>query len=501
MLLTACSSGSDEPAADEDADAPTQADGADTTDDRPRELVLAHAQEPPNWDWTQTSATAVRVPLAYNVIEPLLEGLEDGTFEPLLAESYAISDDGLTYTFTIREATFHDGSTLDAADVVYSLEYNRESPHGQVAVPFEAVESIEATDDRTVTVTLSRPSQRFHAGMAADSGLIMPEGGAETVAESPVGTGAFDFVDWRVGVDVELERFDDYWGELPYFEAITWRFIADETAGLSALLAGDIDAFPSLVGEGVERLDSIDAEDGLTAVFSASPELGYISLNASAEVFQDERIVQAINHAIDRQPYLDGAHSGRGETTCVFVNPVNAPWNSDYCPYPFDQDKARSLLAEAGASDLTIPFRHLTIADHGPIHDILVAQLTEVGITVESEPRELAVYLDEVLGETPDYVMTQLGGPSKIDAWVCPGRFTLLCDEEFDDLLARADASTDFDEYVDLRREAVERHAELGYLIPLFTKVGQGAWRDDIAGIKLYNAASEVDMRGLHWAD
>lgn len=511
LVVVGCSSGEDDGSTDEtsagdDATGTTEGSSGDggvaSVEDREQgtTLRLAHPQEPPDWDYVQGTATAIRTLLVHNVVEPLIEKMEDGTYAPLLAEEYEASDDGLQYTFSLREATFHDGSELTAEDVLYSLDYNRNSEHTQLSVAFDAVESIEAPDDRTVVISLSRPSQRFLNGMSNHSGLIIPEGSAESLGESPVGTGPYTFDEWRPGVEVTLSRYDDYWGELPHFEDVEWRFIADETASINSLLAGDVDGIGSILGEGIDRYASVDETDGFTGVTTAGTEITYLSLNAEDPLFDDERIRHAIAHAIDREPILQAAFAGLAQPTCVFVNPPNEPWNSDHCPYPYDPDLSRDLLAEAGAEDLTIDFKFLTIAEFPPIMEVVTAQLSEVGITVNTEGRELATYLDEVVGET-DYQFTSLSGPSQIDAWTCPGRFTLDCVPEFDDLLAQADAAVDPEEWADLRRQAVEIHADRAYLLPVGNKEEVSLIRDDLAGVKPYRSNSEFDFRQLQWAD
>lgn len=464
-------------------------------------LVVAFPQEPADWNYVQSSATAIKSLVMHNLVEPLVEKQEDGQLEPLLAESYEASEDGLGYTFTIREATFHDGSDLSADDVVYSLDYAKESPNGDVATPFEAVETIEKVDDRTVQVTLSRPSQQFIQGMSGISGVIIPEGSADALGTGPVGTGPYQFGEWRNGVDVTLTRFDGYWGDLPYFEDVQWRFIGDEVASLNALLAGDVDLVSNLIGDGLDRVASVDGTEGFVAATTAGSELMYLSLNATDPVFDDERVRQAVARAIDRQAIIDGAVAGLGQPNCVFVNPPTEDWNSDHCPYPYDPAAAQDLLAEAGAEDLQIEFKFLNSGYFQPAMEIVTAQLGEAGITAETTPRDLATYLDEVLGDQPSYQFTNLSGPQRIDSWTCPGWFTQDCVEQVDDLLADADQALERQEWADLRRQAVEAHADRAYLIPIANLDEVSAMRDDLTGFKPYRSASELDLRPLGWAD
>jgi peptide/nickel transport system substrate-binding protein len=495
LILTACGGGNGD-------DSASGTPGG--TSDRPQSTTLrvAHPQEPPNWDYVQGAATAIRALLVHNVVEPLIEKMEDGSFQPLLAESFEVSDDGLVYVFRLREALFHDGTPMTSADVVASLELNRSSPNGGMSVPFAAVESIVATDERTVTVTLNQSSQRFLDGMAGNAGLIIPAGHEADLAQSPIGTGPYKFDNWRPGIDVTLTRFEDYWGELPFFEVIDYRFIADETASLNALLAGDIDIVGSILGEGIDRFAAIDATPGFVGATTAGFELTYLSLNAEDPLFDDERIRQAIAHAIDRQPILDGAFAGLAQATCVFANPPNVPWNSDYCPYPYDPDRARQLLAEAGVPDLTIEFKFLTIAEFPPIMEVVTAQLQAVGINVQTTGLELATYIEDILGsESPRYQFTSLSGPQEIDAWVCPGWFTRDCIPEFDALLIEADGAVDLTEWANLRRRAIELHADRAYLIPVGNKDEVSVLRDDLLGLKPYRNASELDFRAMRWAD
>lgn len=463
------------------------------------ELVISVPQEPATWDWVVSAATALRVPIFLNVVQPLLEEQADGSVEPLLAESYEISDDGLEYVFELREAVFHDGSELTADDVIYSLEYNRSSEQGALKSIFEPVVTMETVDDRTVRITLNRPSQQFLNGMASDAGLIIPEGSSGQLEREPIGTGPYTFGEWRTGTSVQFARFDDYWGELPFFTDVRFRFIGNETAAINALLAGDTDAITQIAGEGIERVASVEEQEGFARTSFKTDEFTYLSLNAENAKFDDERIRQAIAHAIDREPIFAAAFAGFGQPNCVFASPPGVPWDSDYCPYPYDPDRARELLADAGAEGMEINFKFLTVAEFPPIMEVVTSQLTDVGFTVNTTGRELTTYLDEVLAEPYDYEFTSLSGPQPIDAWAEGGWFTQYEDDEFDRLLREADQAVDREVWADLRRQAIERYADAAYLIPIGNKEGIALHRADLAGVKEYRGTSEFDLRPLEW--
>ena len=227
-------------------------------------LVMSTPQQPPNWDYTVGTATAINGVLFLNVIEPLLETQQDGSLKPLLA-SYEVTPDGLTYTFKLIKAKFHDGTDFDADDVLYSFEQYKKSPRPEISKTFDAVSNIEKVDASTVKVTLSRPSQAFLAGMSGLAGMMLPEGGLDNLAKAPVGTGPFSFGEWKPGIEVDVKRFEDYHGDKPYFENVRIRFIGDEIAAVNALMAGDIDLINVLVGDGKERADAVKADPKLAS--------------------------------------------------------------------------------------------------------------------------------------------------------------------------------------------------------------------------------------------
>lgn len=463
-------------------------------------LVVATPQEPPNWDFTVGSATALNAVLFLNVLEPLLEEMEDGSYQPLLAESYKVSEDGLTYTFELAEATFHDGSDFTADDMLYSFEVYAESPRPAITGALEAVDDIEKIDDHTVEVTLSQPSQSFLDGMAGLAGIMIPEDSLEDQAQNPVGTGPFTFADWRPGVEVTLERYTDYHGELPYFEDVEMRFIGDETAAINALLAGDIDLINILVGDGMERVDSVAERDGFQVFQTPSNQLNYLAFSSKSDKFDDIRVRQAIAHAIDREAIAIGAYAGLAEPTCVFVAPRNLPWSDDYCPYAYDPAKAQELLAEVGATDLSVEMKYYNISDGPPVTELVTQYLAQVGITVEGANRELAAYLDEVLGTEPNFEMTTLTGPQTIESFLCPGWFIETCWPEFDALWQQADRALSREEAVDLRTQAVHLFTDEAYVIPTVTWIDNTLANADLEGWKSYRVLAEADLRNLRWA-
>ena len=480
VLLTACNGG-----------------GSDTPGGSAKDsLVVGFPQEPATWNYLQDEATAIKSLLVYNVLEPLLQKTQDGALEPLLAESYNADSAGTTYRFTLREATFHNGDPVTADDVVYSLKQAKAATATGVSGPLQLVESINAVDDSTVEVKLSKPSRAFLQALSTASGIVIPKDSAGDLASTPVGTGPFKFDTWKNGVSVSLTRNDDYWGDAPAIKTVDWRFVPDENAEVNSLLAGDLD-LAVVVGDGTQRAESVENADGYTVNTIVNGQESYVALNSKSPKFQDPRIRQAIAYAIDRQPIVDGTSNGFGEPSCVMVNPPTEAWQTDYCPYPTDPDEARELLQEAGAEDLTIEYPYIGMFSQG--FQIIKQQLNDVGIDVEGESLELAAYLDRVLGKS-QFEITNIGGPQQIDSWHCPpGFFTQDCDPARDKLLDEADAADTDEQWADLRRQAVEMMADSAYVIPIANSVDVVYGKDDLQGLNETTVASELDIRNVHW--
>lgn len=493
----------------EEAATPGSSGGTASETAGPTTLVASHPQEPGSWNYLEDPSTALMVPTYLNVVESLFETAEDGTLKPLLAESVDVSDDGLTYTISLREAVFHDGSSFDSTDVLYSLEKNATAVTGAVSGPLAVVESVEAPDGATVVITISAPSNAFLTALGTVATLIVPEGFFESgdAGTKLVGTGPFVFGEYVRDGSLTLNRFEDYWGEKPYMETIVHRFMADETSSINALRAGELDVIGMLLGEGVDQVAGFVGDDAYAISFTPATQSSFVFLNPDADVMGDERVRQAIAHAIDREPIVQAAVGGYADATCLYLVPGNVPWASDYCPYPYDPDRARELLAEAGYADgLTIDFPYLTIAEFPVSFEILNAQLQAVGITVNARGQDLATWLDQVFGASADYEMSHITNNPTVFAYGCEGGLAplgiagkQLCDQRFEAFVANNDAITDRGEYLAAMKDMVNHFADMAWVIPLFGKTEPTIARADLEGIAPYRTNLEMDYRNITW--
>ncbi|MDH3247792.1 MAG: ABC transporter substrate-binding protein [Acidimicrobiia bacterium] len=485
-------------------------EAGDEPDERGTTLRYSYPQEPPNWNYWETGLTAVSGPLLENVWETIVRLEADGTPVPLLAEAWDVSDDGLSVTLNLREGVvFHDGSDMTSADVVYSLNKNAESGVSRASAPLSVVESVTAVDDYTVEISLSQASIPFIAGLANRAGIVVPENFFEEndAATTVIGTGPYSFGEYRIDQDVTLNRFDDYWGEQPYFETVIQRFIPDETAALNALLGGELDMVASVIGEGMDRVSSIADDPNFTLTLVPGTEVSYWALNPAVEAFQDIRVRQAIQYGHNRQSHIDAATAGTATYTCNMAVPAGVPWDDDYCPYDYDPDRAMELLEEAGATDLVLDFPFANVAWHTVMAQIFQAEMAEIGITIELRSQDLATWLDQT-NTQGQYEVFQITSGASLDQYRCgrgrqpfgPDYQAEYCDEEMDALIDALDGILDYDEYTEAQTALHHYVADQGWIFATKKPNVPQLTRSDLVGFREHRFPEpHVYVGGLHW--
>lgn len=360
------------------------------------DAVIGLQLEPPTLDLTSSPAAGIPQALLYNVYETLVKIEPDGSISGLLAESWDISDDGLTYTFNLREGvTFHNGESFDADDVVFSINnvLTKEPPH-PFAATFAPIVDVTAVDDSTVTITVDQVSANLLFYLTQGQGVILEESAVGTIENQPVGTGPFRFGSWTVGTSIVLERNEDYWGEPAPLETVTFRYINDPNALNNAMLAGDLDILAGVSAP--ELLTAFEGDARFEVIQGLTHGEVTMAINGRNAPLDDVRVRQAITHAIDRQAVVDLAYAGYGTVIGTFSTPLD-PWYRDLTDvYPYDPERARELLAEAGVSDLTLRMVLPPTSYASRSGEIIASQLAEVGIDVEIRGVEFSVWLEDV---------------------------------------------------------------------------------------------------------
>ena len=467
------------------------------------DAIIGLQLEPPHLDPTSAAAGAIDQVLYANVFEGLTRFGPDGSVQPGLAASWTISDDGLSYTFQLREGvTFHDGTTFEASDVVFSLDRARaeDSTNAQKAL-FAGIESVEALGDSSVRIDLAAPQGNFLFNLAwGDAVMVAPESIGD-IKNLPIGTGAFRFEQWRRGDQISLSRNADYWGEPASLEAATFKFISEPTAAYAAMLAGDIDAFYSYPAP--ENLAQFERDPRFTVLSGNTEGETILAMNNQQAPFDDIRVRKAVSHAIDRQAIIDGAMFGYGTP----IGSHFAPHNPDYVDLTanaaFDPALARDLLAQAGYAEgfsTTLKLPPPSYARRGG--EIIAAQLREVGIEAEISFLEWAQWLEQVF-RGYDYGLTIVSHtePMDINIYARPDYYFQYDNPDFQALIETLAVESDPAARSTLLAQAQTTIAEdfvNGYLFQLaLTSVVdaklQGIWKDA--------PTQAVDLTGVRWAD
>jgi peptide/nickel transport system substrate-binding protein len=375
-------------------------------------IVIGLQAEPTTLDVAQlsdynSSRTAMGM---YDGLVRFADGSTD--IEPALAESWEVSDDGLTYTFHLRPGvTFHDGTPVDAEAVKFSFErqidpnhpYHDTGEFPYAEFTLGNIESIEVIDTLTVQITLSATFAPFLSNLAMHAAAIVsPTAVAEygrDFSENQVGTGPYRFVSWERGVEVVLERNPDYWRGEPQVERLIFRPIVEDQTSLAALEAGEIDLTVNLPPDDLPRL-----RENPAFTFAEQPGMHtwYLVFNVTKEPFDDTRVRQAVAHAIDRQAIVDAILGGTGELAQNFLPPVVWSYTDDVQQYPYDPERAMELLAEAGYPDgfeveFWVPQSGSGMQQPVAMGTVIQDYLSRVGITATLQQFEWGTYLDRVI--------------------------------------------------------------------------------------------------------
>ena len=421
------------------------------------DLTVGIAQDLDDTLDPHTMVSAGTREVLFNVYEGLVKPDTHGNLVPAVASEYSISDTGDTFTFTLRDGVlFHNGNTVTVKDVVYSISRAAGLETGTPLIDgFDAVASVEATDDKTVVVNLTEPNIEFLALLTAG---IIPDGNDPTT--EVVGTGPFKFVSRSPQENIILEKFDGYWGTAPYVDSVTYKIIDNSETLVMSLKSGAVDLVAHLTSAQVNELG-----EGFTIAEGTMNLVQAVYLNNAVEPFNNIKVRQALSYALDRQGIMDFLADGRGAAVGSSMYPAFLkyfrPELVDY--YTYDVEKAKQLLTEAGypdgfEMDITVPSNY---QPHVDTAEVIAQQLKAIGVTVNIKSVDWETWLNDVyLGR--DYQSTVIG----VDASMMTARamlerftsdsgsnFTNFSDPEYDSIFKEAVACTDDAQQVELYGE------------------------------------------------
>lgn len=453
-------------------------------------LTVAQPAEPPGLDPTANTAAAIDRVVWSNVFETLTKVDDQGQLIPGLAKKWNVSSDGKVYTFYLQEGVkYHNGESFNAAVAKWNLERakseNTVNPHPEY---FRVIESIETPDDTTLKVVLKDVDALFLIHMAEGDASMLPMKGYEKAKSHPIGTGPFQFVKWVQGDRVELTRFDGYWNpELPYLDKVTFRFIPDPNAQTAALKAGDIDVI-GWIGSPETALE-LAKDKRFKVLAGASTSDVILSTNNKAKPFDNLKVRQAMAHAIDRKMILDLGMSGFGTPIGSHWSPA-APYYVDLVnTYPYDPEKSKKLLAEAGYPDgfeavLKVPGKYAYSVRAG---EVIVDQFSRVGIRLKMENIEWGQWIERIF-KNKEYQLTIIGHAEAWDIGIYakPAYYFQYDSEEFRQAYAnalKAPNEAEKAKWFGRCQEIIARDAVNGYLfsspsLPVIKANVMGWWKN-----------------------
>lgn len=458
------------------------------------EIAIGLTLEPSNLDIRTTGGVALDQILIDNVYQGLI-GLAPNSlneFVPVLAEDLPeVSDDALEYTFTLRDGvTFASGNPLTAADVVDSLSA-AEGP-ASLGTALGAPVSVEAADDRTVSIKLSEPNSQLLWQLANRPGLIFESAYAGDLSNTANGTGPYALENWKQGDSITFVARPDYWGDAATLDRVIWRYIPDGNAAVNAALEGDLDVLAPVTQNLASQFDGTDFTlsngDG-TDVYT----LGYNSQRAPLD---DVRVRTALSKAIDSDAII-AAFYGAGKPLGGPITSLEPGYEDLTSINSYDPEGARALLAEAGIEDLalTVTFPNFYPAD--AINQV-VTQFAEIGVTLTVDSVEFGTWLNDVY-ITKDFDLSYIDHAEASDFanYANPDYYFGYDNPEVQSLFAQSIAATDADEAAELLKQAARQVAEDAPAKWLINWTPTVAVNKSVSGFPGSNINSRINLAGV----
>ena len=434
------------------------------------------------------------------IYDQLIRVAPDGvSLEPGLAEKWEISDDFLTYTFHLRDATWHDGSAVTADDAVFSIQRAATDPASTWGSMISVLKSAEAKDAKTLVITLSSVWAPFEADLALFACSIIPKAAYEAqkdkLFDKPIGSGLFVFDSWNKGSEIVLKKNATYWeAGKPYLDELHFMVLTDANARMLQFQGGDLDIVTAVP---YSQIESLKSNPDVVVLQDAVARTDYVMINNSREPWDDKNLRQAINYAIDKDTLLANVLFNNGKMANTFL-PLMAGHTDDVVGYPFNLDKAKELVAQSKGKD---GFKgELLIASGDTVGDqisqIIASQLKEIGgeITVtsmEGAARREKVRVKGDYDFSIGYYTTDIIDPDELTVFVvvsAPGGiagFSKYKNEEIDKLATQAAQEHDWPTREKLYAQIQQIHSDDAPMIFLFYPTGGVATSSAVQNFKV----------------
>jgi peptide/nickel transport system substrate-binding protein len=378
-------------------------------------LRIGMQQEPTSLDPTADATASIDSMLTMNVFEALTTVAENGEVLPNLATGWDVSEDGLTYTFTLAQGVkFHDGTDFNADDVVFS--FNRAMAEDSVnpsKAIFKPVASVTALDPQTVEIKLTGKDAFFLFNMGQGDSAIVAEESAATNNTNPIGTGPFMLDNWTRGDRLTLVKNPDYRdADAVALDSVEFRFISDPAAATAAMMAEELDAFPGFPAP--ELLPQFEADPRFRVNIGSTEGEVILAMNNAKPPFDNIEVRRAVATAINRDEIIDGAMYGQAVPIGSFYPPHGTAYVDLTGAYPHDTEKAKAMFEEAGVAGTTMTLRVPPFPYAMRSAEIIQAELSDAGIDAKVENVEWGFWIDEVY-KKKNYDMTIIAHTSPND--------------------------------------------------------------------------------------
>jgi len=410
-------------------------------------VVLGMVLEPaPGLDPTVAQAAAIGEVVHLSVLEGLTKINMDGKITPLLAESWSTDPDGKVYTFKLRKGVkFHDGEAFDASDVKFSFERAKApgSTNKAKKAVFDNISRIDTPDASTVIVVLNNADGNFLFRMGENTAVILDPKSAPTDATKPIGTGPFKFESWAKGSSITLVKNDQYRDAAKVqMKKVTYRFINDAAAQVAALLAGDIDGMPRYGA--LESLKQFQGDPRFSVTAGGTEGKTIMTINNRKKPFDDVRVRRALAAAIDRKAVIDGAQEGFGVPIGSHMVPSDAGYVDLTSVNPYNPEKAKALLKEAGVTtplNVTLTLPPPAYARKGG--EIIASQLAKIGVVAKIENVEWAQWLSGAFKGNYDLTIVSHTEPLDFDRYADPSYYYGYDSKAYKDLFTAYNSTAD----------------------------------------------------------
>jgi peptide/nickel transport system substrate-binding protein len=429
------------------------------------------------------------------IYDQLIRVGPDGTaLEGGLAETWDVSDDNLTYTFHLRQTNFHDGTPATATDAEFCMNRVIEPDDSGWAFLYSAIDTVKATDDKTLVITLKQAWAPFEADLALYGASIFPKAAYDAQGDDlwqhPIGTGPFVFDSWDKGSQIVLKKNPTYWDEgKPYLDELVFKVLIDSNARLLQLQGGELDIATDVP---FNQIEPLSANPDFTLVPDAVAKIAFLDINLKRPPLDDKNLRQAMNYAIDKDLIINNILFGAGVPATTYL-PLMPGHDPEAPGYPYDLEKAKALVADSAAKD---GFTVSIMTDVGDAVSSQVAQLVaaawqQIGGTVTVEQLEPGIRRErlQVTGDYDlnlGYYTTDIIDPDELTAFAVYSKggtdanWTGYKNDELDAWVEAAQVELDTEKRQELYNKIQAQHAEDAPFVFLYYPSGRTATKASI---------------------